>query len=184
MPRREVLGRPRSIAAQRSGLPAGVIPTLAELGLEQDIEEPMPGGEVAARKRLSRFLTSGVRDYADNHDALGLDKTSLLSSYLHFGCISPREAEERLPRGKGADAFRRQLCWRDFYRHVPRHFPDNAHDEFQQRYRGEIRWNDDDGSSGRGATGRPAIRSWTPGCVSCAARASCTTGLGSWWPRS
>jgi deoxyribodipyrimidine photo-lyase len=144
MPRREVLGRPRSIPAQLSGLPAGAIPTLAELGLVQEVDEPMPGGEVAGRKRLSRFLTTGVKDYADNHDALGRDKTSRLSPYLHFGCISPREVEERLPRGKGADAFRRQLCWRDFYHHVLRHFPGNAHDEFQQRYRGEIRWNDDD----------------------------------------
>ena len=144
MPRREVLDRPRSIPALRSGVRRGSIPTLAELGLEQEIDEPMPGGEVAGRKRLSRFLTSGVRDYADNHDALGLDKTSRLSPYLHFGCISPREVEERLPRGKGADAFRRQLCWRDFYHHVLRHFPANAHNEFQERYRGEIRWNDDD----------------------------------------
>jgi deoxyribodipyrimidine photo-lyase len=144
LPRREVLGRPRSIPALRPGLRTGAIPTLAELGLEQEIDEPMPGGEVAARKRLSRFLTTGVRDYADNHDALGLDKTSRLSPYLHFGCISPREVEERLPRGKGADALRRQLCWRDFYHHVLRHFPGNAHNEFQRRYRGEIRWNDDE----------------------------------------
>ena len=143
-PRREVLGRPRSLPALPSGVRKGRIPTLDALGMEQEVDEPMPGGEVAARERLSRFLSSGVSDYTDNHDALGRDKTSRLSPYLHFGCVSPREIEERLPRGKGPDAFRRQLCWRDFYHHVLRHFPDNAHGEFQERYRGRIAWNDNE----------------------------------------
>ena len=143
-PRREVLGRPRSLPALPSGVREGRIPTLDALGMEQEVDEPMPGGEVAARERLSRFLSSGVSDYTDNHDALGREKTSRLSPYLHFGCVSPREIEERLPRGKGPDAFRRQLCWRDFYHHVLRHFPDNAHGEFQERYRGQIAWNDNE----------------------------------------
>ncbi len=142
VPRREVLGRPRSLPALPSGVRKGRIPTLDALGMEQEVDEPMPGGEVAARQRLSRFLTRGVSGYTDNHDALGRDKTSRLSPYLHFGCISPREIEERLPRGKGPDAFRRQLCWRDFYHHVLRHFPDNAQGEFQERYRDQIAWND------------------------------------------
>ena len=144
VPRREVLGRPRSLPDLPSGVRKGRIPTLDALGMEQEVDEPMPGGEVAARERLSRFLSRGVSDYTDNHDALGRDKTSRLSPYLHFGCISPREIEERLPRGKGPDAFRRQLCWRDFYHHVLRHFPDNAHGEFQERYRGQIAWNDNE----------------------------------------
>ena len=144
VPRREVLGRPRSLPELPSGVRKGRIPTLDALGMEQEVDEPMPGGEVAARERLSRFLSRGVSDYTDNHDALGRDKTSRLSPYLHFGCISPREIEERLPRGKGPDAFRRQLCWRDFYHHVLRHFPDNAHGEFQERYRGQIAWNDNE----------------------------------------
>jgi deoxyribodipyrimidine photo-lyase len=160
MPRREVLGRPRSLPALPPGLPKGQIPTLAELGMEQEVDEPMPGGEVAARERLSRFVEDGVREYTDNHDALGRDKSSRLSPYLHFGCISPREIEQRLPQGAAADAFRRQLCWRDFYHHVLRHFPDNAHCEFQERYRGEISWNDDERLFGAwcdGQTGYPLV---------------------------
>jgi deoxyribodipyrimidine photo-lyase len=34
------------------------------------------------------------------------------------------------------------------------------------------------GCSPRGGTGAPDIRSWTPGCASCAPRAGCTTGCG------
>jgi len=64
--------------------------------------------------------------------------TSRLSPYLHFGCLSPRELEHRVPVGAGA--FTRQLAWRDFYAHVLLHFPRNARSEHQARYRGTITW--------------------------------------------
>ena len=139
-PRRPVLGAPRKLPSLPSGLAKGTIPSLASLGLEQEVAEPPAGGEAAARERLARFLAADVRAYSDNHDALGRDRTSRLSPYLHLGCVTPREIEERLPRGEGAEAFRRQLCWRDFYHQVLRHFPRNARSEFQDRYRGAIRW--------------------------------------------
>jgi deoxyribodipyrimidine photo-lyase len=139
-PRRAVLGRPRTLGSLPSGVRKGRLPSLAELGLEHEVEDPLPGGERAGRERLARFLREGVRRYGDNHDALGRDGTSRLSPYLHFGCLSPREIEERLPRGKGAQAFRRQLCWRDFYHQVLLHHPRNARSEFQDRYRGAIAW--------------------------------------------
>ncbi|HEV2873536.1 MAG TPA: deoxyribodipyrimidine photo-lyase [Thermoleophilaceae bacterium] len=139
-PRREVLGRPRSLGPLPPGVRKRPLPSLADLGLEQEVEEPLPGGERAGRARLAEFLRAGVHDYDTNHDALGSDRTSRLSPYLHFGCLSPREIEERLPRGEGPDAFRRQLCWRDFYHHVLLHFPRNAGSEFQDRYRGAISW--------------------------------------------
>ena len=135
-----MLGRPRSLGSLPAGLSKGRLPSLAELGLEQQVAEPPPGGEAAARERLSRFLRSGVREYGENHDALGRDRTSRLSPYLHFGCLSPREVEARLPRGAGPDAFRRQLGWRDFHHHVLLHHPRNARSEFQERYRGAISW--------------------------------------------
>jgi deoxyribodipyrimidine photo-lyase len=98
------------------------------------------GGELAGRNRLEAFLNDGIQRYADRRDDLGADATSRLSPYLHFGCVSAREVEERLPAGEGARAFRRQLCWRDFHAHVLLNFPRNARSEFQERYRGNIRW--------------------------------------------
>ena len=139
-PRREVLGAPRELPALPAGVAEGRLPSLSSLGLEQEVEEPPRGGEPAARERLSRFLSDDVRAYADNHDALDSDRTSRLSPYLHLGCVSPREVEERLPGGAGAGAFRRQLCWRDFHHQVLLHFPRNARSEFQERYRGSIAW--------------------------------------------
>jgi deoxyribodipyrimidine photo-lyase len=128
-PRREVLGRPRAFGSLPSGLDKGRL-----IDTPESVPDPLPGGESAGRERLAAFLRDGVASY--DHDPLGDEATSRLSPYLHFGCLSPREIEERLPGGAAAEAFRRQLCWRDFYAHVLRHHPRNARSEFQARYRG------------------------------------------------
>ena len=140
--RREVLQAPRKVELPE-GIDPGAVPSLAELGLERDAAEQAPGGESAAKATLERFLDSRVDRYADDHDALGADRTSRLSPHIHFGTISPRSIEQRLSGGKGAEAFRRQLCWRDFYHHVIYHHPHNAREEFQQRFRGTSYYRDD-----------------------------------------
>jgi deoxyribodipyrimidine photo-lyase len=139
-PRRDVLDAPGRLPALPSALRKGRVPSLRALGLEQEVADPLRGGEAPARERLARFLGHDVYDYGDNHDALGRDRTSRLSPFMHLGCLSVREIEARLPRGAGAGAFRRQLCWRDFYHHVLHHHPGNARSEFQARYRGTLRW--------------------------------------------
>ena len=138
--RRDLAPTPRKLPPLPTRLRKGQIPSLRSLGLRQEVADPLPGGERAARERMTRFLSGGVRAYVEEHDALATDRTSRLSSYLHFGCLSARELEDRVPGGAGPDAFRRQLCWRDFYHHVLHHFPANARSEFQERYRGAIRW--------------------------------------------
>jgi deoxyribodipyrimidine photo-lyase len=135
--RRRTAGAPRTLPPLPPGLPAGELPRLADLGLRQEVEEPMPGGESHARERLSRFAADKAAAYGDTRDLLAENGgASRLSPYLHFGCLSPRELEDRVPSA----AFRRQLCWRDFYAHVLLHFPANAHAEHQERYRGTIPW--------------------------------------------
>ena len=140
-PRRRVLPAPRSLPALPPGLEPGKLPTLRDLGLESTVEDIPQGGEGAGRRRMQRFLDAGVAEYDSRRDDLGADASSRLSPYLHFGCVSPRELETQLPDNPGAEQFRRQLCWRDFYAHVLAHFPGNARHEFQDRYRGSIRWN-------------------------------------------
>jgi deoxyribodipyrimidine photo-lyase len=158
--RRPVLGAPRELPALPAGLAKGRVPSLRSLELEQEVAEPPRGGERAARERLRRFLSDGVGAYADGHDQLGREGSSRLSPYIHFGCVSVREIEERLPGGAGAQAFQRQLCWRDFHHHVLLHHPRNARSELQERYRGAIAWS---GSETRfkawreGRTGFPLV---------------------------
>jgi deoxyribodipyrimidine photo-lyase len=137
-PRRDVLGNPRSLPAPPSRLRPGRIPSLVDLGLEQTVSDPAPGGEHAGRETLSSFLSDRIGGYRDLHDTLADGGTSMLSPYLHFGCLSAREIEHRLPvdGGAGTSEFHRQLCWREFYAQVLRSFPGNARSEHQARYRG------------------------------------------------
>ncbi len=156
--RREVLDAPRRVPVP-SGLDTGAIPSLAGLGLVQEVPDPPPGGERAGRERMSAWLRSGVARY-DRGEALDADATSRLSPYLHLGCVSPRELEAGLPaEGKGPGAFRRQLCWRDFYHHLLLARPANAHTELQERFR-DLRWSDDEDrfeAWAEGHTGFPLV---------------------------
>ncbi|MGI8714781.1 MAG: cryptochrome/photolyase family protein [Solirubrobacteraceae bacterium] len=159
-PRRDVLGAPRTLPDPGRQAAAGALPPLSDLGLEQQLCDPMPGGESAGREALRRFLAGPVDDYGEGRDVLNGKSVSRLSPYLHFGCISPREIEERLGGGAGVEAFRRQLCWRDFYAHVLGHFPANARSEYQERYRGTIRWSHAEQrfeAWKQGRTGFPAV---------------------------
>jgi deoxyribodipyrimidine photo-lyase len=158
--RREPLAAPDRLPPPPSGVAKGRLPSLASLGLEQHATDPLAGGEPAGRARLRAFLDGPVRGYGDGHDALDRDGTSRLSPYLRFGCVSPRELERRLPRGRGPEAFRRQLCWRDFYAQLLLHHPGIARQELRERYRGTIDWNDsnEDFDAWReGRTGFPLV---------------------------
>jgi deoxyribodipyrimidine photo-lyase len=135
-PRRPASGTPRALPPLPSGVDAGTLPTLADLGLRQEVEDPMPGGEREARERFAGFLAGPAAGYDQTRNLVAAGGASRLSPYLHLGCLSPRELEERVP----SDAFRRQLCWRDFYAHVLLHFPGNARSEHQDRYRGTLPW--------------------------------------------
>src|SRR5579875_2178905 len=56
-PRRDTTGAPRTLPPTGRPAPAGSLPTLESLGLEQEVSDPAPGGESAGRQALSRFLS-------------------------------------------------------------------------------------------------------------------------------
>jgi deoxyribodipyrimidine photo-lyase len=136
--RREVHGAPRTITVP-DGLAAGEIPHAPA----PEAQDPFPPGEAAGRQRLRRFLADGIERYKARHDRLA-GGTSELSPYLHFGCVSARETEERARArgGAGADAFVRQLAWRDFYAHVLLNHPGNARHAYKPQF-DELTWSDD-----------------------------------------
>ncbi len=158
-PRRATLPAPERIRPV-DGVAAGRLPSLRELGLEQAVGRPMVGGERAGATRWSAFVAGGLGRYAaGGHDDLAAEGTSRLSPYLRFGAVSPRALEAELGPGEAAQAFRRQLAWRDFYLHQLLHFPQNARLEVQERYR-DLPWRDapeDLARWQRGATGYPLV---------------------------
>jgi deoxyribodipyrimidine photo-lyase len=135
-PRRGVEPAPSRLPQMPADLDRGALPEFGELPAEARCEP----GEDAARQTMRTFINTHVHDYDDLHDAVGRAGTSVLSAHLHFGSISARELESKLPQTPGAQALRRQLCWRDFYAHVLLHHPTNARVEHQARFRRRIRW--------------------------------------------
>jgi deoxyribodipyrimidine photo-lyase len=90
------------------------------------VELELPAGETAARKQWTAFVNSGLEDYADDRDRPDLDATSRMSAHLKFGTIHPRTMAADLGRGKGAQAYLRELAFRDFYAAVLYEWPDSA----------------------------------------------------------
>jgi deoxyribodipyrimidine photo-lyase len=137
LPRRGVHGAPRTLHVP-SGLRAGAIPHA-----RPEASDPFPPGETAARERLRRWLGGPVDAYHERHDRLA-GGTSELSPYLHFGCLSARETEQRARDhgGQGSAAFVRQLAWRDFHAHVLLHNPGNARHAYKRAY-DALTWSDD-----------------------------------------
>ncbi|MFF0743612.1 cryptochrome/photolyase family protein [Streptomyces sp. NPDC004111] len=103
------------------------------------------GGEQVARKKFNSWLadaSSGIQAYEDRHDDLPGDATSKLSPYFHFGCLSPVEAVQRAQQkgGAGAEAFVRQLAWRDFHHQVLAARPAASWSNYRERH---DRWRSD-----------------------------------------
>lgn len=117
LPWREAHGAPRRLAVP-SKLAAGRLPSLESLTKECPSPKRMPGGEGEGRKLMRSFLRDGVGGYEDGHDDLAGDRTSRLSAYIRWGCVSPLELAREANERRGGGAFVRQLCWRDFHHQV------------------------------------------------------------------
>jgi deoxyribodipyrimidine photo-lyase len=113
-PRRAVVAPPRSLRSPASVRP-GRLPALSDLVPGPRSVALSCGGESTGRSRLRAWLATSLAEYGRLHDDLAADSTSRLSSYLHFGCLSPLEVVERAEKRGENDAFVRQLAWRDFY---------------------------------------------------------------------
>ncbi|MEZ5094042.1 deoxyribodipyrimidine photo-lyase [Nocardioides sp.] len=108
---------------------------LPDPGLRAEMELP-EAGEQAARRRWREFFDSSVDDYAADRDRPDLDATSRLSVHLKWGEIHPRTllADLGRKRSKGAETFRKELAWREFYADVLFHRPDSARDYLRSEF--------------------------------------------------
>lgn len=156
-PLRAMLPAPARIVLP-AGIAVGRLPELHELVGEKTSSDLPRGGEREARRRLERWLEDGLSTYDVARDDLASDRTSRLSPYLHFGCISPLETITRARLRDGiAGAFVRQLCWRDFYAQLLAANPLTPREDLKPR-RGS--WSDDLEALEnwrRGATGFPIV---------------------------
>lgn len=154
---RRPLGAPKKISVPE--VASGPLPEAAGLADGRPSPELPPGGETEARRRMNAWLDGPIDRYADLRDDLAGDATSRLSPYLHFGCLSPVELvhEARRRGGPGAEAFVRQIAWRDFHRQLLADRPDAAREDYRDRG-DKWRPDGDDAAAWRtGRTGYPLV---------------------------
>jgi deoxyribodipyrimidine photo-lyase len=89
-------------------------------------------GETSARRRWAAFRDGALADYDQARDRPDLPGTSRLSPALKYGEIHPRTILSDLAaalvddRRDGAQTFRSELAWREFYADVMLHVPSSA----------------------------------------------------------
>ena len=115
---------------------------IAALGLEPTIDwaagfhGSWRPGEAGAKKQLATFLDTALAAYPEERNRPDRPGSSRLSPHLHHGEISPRQvwhavhahsSRSRTPGLlAGADAYLRQIGWREFAHHLLVHFPHTA----------------------------------------------------------
>ncbi|MFP5505198.1 MAG: cryptochrome/photolyase family protein [Gammaproteobacteria bacterium] len=127
-------------------------------------------GEAGAHARLQAALDEALPDYPSARDLPERAGTSRLSPHLHFGELGPRQvwyairAWTAAHRGAGnveaAEAFLRQLAWREFAMHLLYHFPHTTDQPLDARFEA-FPWAADRGAElrawQRGRTGIPIV---------------------------
>lgn len=99
-------------------------------------------GERNAIDRMHNFISNSLSDYYTNRDFPGIDGTSKLSPYLHFGEISPRQIRHAVQEkmrtnpdaAEGGNAYLRQLGWREFGHHLLYHFPETPETSLRKEF--------------------------------------------------
>lgn len=142
---------------------------LPKINWYSTMEKTWQPGEAGALRRLRKFSEDLVQDYDHNRDRPDLDGVSMLSPFLHFGCISPRQVWHVVQRARaesantvaaaGCTTYLKELVWREFAHYLLLHFPNSINsplrDEFRRfpwvRHEDELeRWQ-------QGLTGYPVV---------------------------
>jgi deoxyribodipyrimidine photo-lyase len=134
-------------------------------------------GEAGAQERLRDFVDDPLAGYVVGRDRPDRSGTSRLSPHLRFGEIGPRQvwhaiaARASTEGGAGdAQAFLRQLGWREFSYHLLSYLPSIPENPLQEKF-ARFPWRDERAARAaweRGRTGYPLVDAgmrelWTTG---------------------
>ena len=96
------------------------------------------GGRSLGIQRL-KLATREQKKYDEKRDFF-IEKTTFLSAYIKFGCVSIREVYHIFKHTFGINhGLIRELLWREFFAHVLYAYPDVLGKSYQPRYR-NIHW--------------------------------------------
>jgi deoxyribodipyrimidine photo-lyase len=138
-------------------------------GIVDVYEDSWRPGEASAREVLDQYSQDRVFDYDARRDFPGIQGTSRISAHLRFGEVSPRQVlhavhaqmaqEEQSSRVGAAEAFIRQLYWREFSAHLLWHRPESTDEPLRREFE-RFPWRTDYADLARwqqGETGYPYI---------------------------
>lgn len=99
-------------------------------------------GETAALERWHNFRDQHLADYHWARDRPDLPGTSQLSADLRFGALHPRTLLADLDDSEGAEAYRREIAFRDFYADVQWHNPESSWQSLDSRFDAHLDYQD------------------------------------------
>jgi len=114
------------------------------------------GGRIKALEILDKLKKGYFNNYDEERDYPYLNRTTKLSAYIKFGCISIREIYYSLPLNHGII---RELFWHDFYAIITFYFPYIFETSFNKKYE-NVKWNNNEELFNKwvnGITGFPLI---------------------------
>ena len=168
----EPLPAPKKLPAPRSwpqSLAMGDLGLDPEMNWTAGLADAWQPGEEGAGTELDRFLDEALHAYPTDRDRPDRRGTSRLSPHLHFGEISPRTVwhavrqqtvvAHRAGLFKGAEAYLRQLGWREFAHHLLYHYPETVEAPLRPEFAAFTWRNDPAGLRAwqRGRTGYPIV---------------------------
>ena len=128
-------------------------------------------GEAGAAARMKKFAARAMDVYADERNLPDRDGTSMLSPWLHFGEIGPRQVWAAVaarskdsgvfPSSNGSRVFLSEIGWREFAHHLLFHFPHTPEQPLRAEF-AKFPWAADAGGKKlrawqRGQTGYPIV---------------------------
>jgi deoxyribodipyrimidine photo-lyase len=127
--------------ADSAGAPVRWLTGVDSAGVPRDPDLPaalsLPAaGEEAGLVRWAEFRDSALTAYSDERDRPDRPGTSRLSAYLKYGAVHPRTllADMSGRTDAGAETFRKELAWREFYADVLWHEPRSARECLNRTY--------------------------------------------------
>ncbi len=137
----------QKISTKAPSLKVGDLPLLPRLNWADSINKAWRPTREAAKQLLDAFISDRLSVYPIARDHPNLAGTSRLSPYLHFGQISTLEvwykvkqalSDSKISRSaqlkEGADAYLRQIVWREFAHHLLYHFPETINSPLQAHF--------------------------------------------------
>jgi deoxyribodipyrimidine photo-lyase len=142
-----------------------------EIAWDAGLRATWTPGEAGAAQRLRQFVAEAMEAYADRRNVPGVDGTSMLSPWLHWGELSPRQVWAAVaevardsgvfPPSNGARVFLSEVGWREFAYHLLYHFPHTPERPLREEF-AAFPWAEDPGGVKlrawqRGRTGYPIV---------------------------